>query len=115
MYIQYTTKTCCIFFDNNKKPCSNSKYRFSHQILYELWSMPTNSLDSLEDVHLSVLDDLFDARVCRAVHAAPVHRGRHRHLQIGRMLEAIHSYLGSQDVTFCPGTPSPPPPPPPRV
>jgi hypothetical protein len=73
MYVQYTTKTCCIFFENIKKPWSNSKYRFSHQVLYELWSMTSNSLDSLEYVHLPVLDDLLDARVCRAVHAAPVH------------------------------------------
>jgi hypothetical protein len=35
--------------------------------------MTSNSLDSLEYVHLPVLDDLLDARVCRAVHAAPVY------------------------------------------
>jgi hypothetical protein len=64
----YTTKT---FVLNNKK--NLFEYRFSHQVLYELWSMTSNSLDSLEDVHLPVLDDLLDARVGRAIHAAPVH------------------------------------------
>jgi hypothetical protein len=69
----YTVKTFLYFFlfENIKKPCF--EYRFSHQVLDELWSMTSNSLDSLEYVHLPVLDDLLDARVGRAVHAAPVH------------------------------------------
>jgi len=41
------------------------------QVLDKLWPVPPDGLDGLEDVDLPVLDDLLDARVRGAVHAAP--------------------------------------------
>lgn len=40
------------------------------QVLYKLWPMPPDSLDSLEYIDLSVLDNLLDASVCRAIDTA---------------------------------------------
>lgn len=45
--------------------------RSTHQVLYELRSVPPDRFDRLEDVDLSVLDDLLDTRVRGAVHTAP--------------------------------------------
>ena len=42
-----------------------------YQVLDKLWPVPPDGLDGLEDVDLPVLDDLLDARVRGAVHAAP--------------------------------------------
>jgi len=39
--------------------------------------MTADGLDGLEDVHLTVLDDLLDAGVGRAVHAAPARSNIH--------------------------------------
>lgn len=42
----------------------------THHVLYELRSVTSDRLDGLENVHLAVLDHLFDTGVGRAVHAA---------------------------------------------
>lgn len=49
---------------------SNKEYLNAHHALDELRAVPADGLDGLEDVHLPVLNDLLDASVGCAVHAA---------------------------------------------
>lgn len=71
----------------------------SYHVLYELWPVPPDGLDGLENVYFAMLDHLLDARVGSAVHAAPASTVAAK--QINKIIYFVTYVL------LC--TPSPPP------
>lgn len=46
-------------------------HSLAYHVFYQLWSVATHGFDSLEDVHLTMLNHLFNASVGGTVHSTP--------------------------------------------